>query len=110
MDNESYNTCIDLVEWFESICQTVPNFELERDVFYLDGRIIQVASPAILRVNSLFIGSFGSSLFAIKRPVYPFLKISQMDANKHCILHGKLRKYRNECEFDVYFRDAGKGA
>lgn len=75
MDNESYNTCIDLVEWFESICQTVPNFELERDVFYLDGRIIQVASPAILRVNSLFIGSFGSSLFAIKRPVYPFLKI-----------------------------------
>lgn len=55
MDNESYNTCLDLVEWFESICQTVPNFELERDVFYLDGRIIKVASPTILRVDILLV-------------------------------------------------------
>ena len=50
MDNESYNICLDLVEWFESVCQTVPRLELSRNCFYINGKIMRVSSPGILRV------------------------------------------------------------
>lgn len=51
MDNESYNICLSLAEWLESICRTIPNFEIARTSFYIDGRVIQAASPGVLRVG-----------------------------------------------------------
>ena len=65
MDNESYNICLDLVEWFESVCQTVPNFELSRSCFYVNGKTLRVASPGVLRASgseeSLLLGDFAQS-------------------------------------------------
>ena len=50
MDNDSLSICLDLVTWFESVCQAIPNFELTRQSFYLDGKIMHVASPGVIRV------------------------------------------------------------
>lgn len=52
MDNASLSICLDLVTWFESVCQAIPNFELTRQSFYLNGKIMHVASPGVIRVIS----------------------------------------------------------
>ena len=81
MDNSSFNICLDLIEWFESVCQTVPNCELSRNYFPIDGRIIHIPSPGILRVAALFVSSLVGNIAQTTLLFLCFTRSSTMDSD-----------------------------
>lgn len=55
MSKDSSKACLELIEWFEAMCKTVPNVDLSRSYFPINGHVLYVPSPGLLKVSRFFI-------------------------------------------------------
>ena len=51
MSKDSSKACLELIEWFEAMCKAVPNVDLSRSYFPINGHVLYVPSPGLLKVS-----------------------------------------------------------